>query len=287
MTLDALGLPFFTLSSPGLGIPIQPFGVMVAIGVLIGAAVLRRYAARHGVEQGDVSGLITWLIVSGFVGMHVFDVLLYQRADLGRDPLLLLRFWDGISSWGGFVGGAIGYACFVWRRRLAWGLMADTAIVGVLLAFSIGRIGCSVVHDHIGGATDFALGIDYPRAFLASHGLLDEFAGHTGPVIRAHNLGLYELLYLVPVNALVLGLAFSRRRLPAGFLAVLAGALYAPVRFFLEYLRLGTSDPRYGGLTFAQWCSLAAFAVAIYVAIRLWRRGEPAPLAEATAPAAA
>ena len=208
-----------------------------------------------------------------------------QSVGIGRDPLLLLRFWEGISSWGGFVGGAIGYACFVWRRRLAWGLMADTAIVGVLLAFSIGRIGCSVVHDHIGGATGFALGIDYPRAFLASHGLLDEFAGHPGPVIRAHNLGLYELLYLVPVNAVVLGLAFSRRRLPAGFLTVLAGALYAPVRFFLEYLRLDTSDPRYGGLTFAQWCSLAAFAVAIYVAIRLWRRGEPAPPVEAPAAA--
>ncbi len=287
MTTAALGLPFFTLSPLDLGIPIQPFGVIVAIGMVIGAAVLRRYAARHAVPDGDVRGLMTWVIVGGFIGMHVFDVLLYQRAELAGDPLLLLRLWDGFSSWGGFIGGAIGYAGFVRRRRLAWGLMADTAIVGVLLAFSIGRIGCSIVHDHIGAATDFALGIDYPRAFLASHGLSSEYAGHPGAVIRAHNLGLYELLYLIPVNAAVLGLAFGRRRLPAGFLAVLAGALYAPVRFFLEYLRLDTSDPRYGGLTFAQWCSIAAFAVAIYVAIRLWRRGEPAGPAAVAAPAAA
>jgi phosphatidylglycerol---prolipoprotein diacylglyceryl transferase len=287
MTVAALGLPFFTLSALDLGIPIQPFGVIVAIGMVIGATVLRRYAARHGVPEGDVRGLTTWLIVSGFIGMHVFDVLLYQRGALARDPLLLLRFWDGISSWGGFVGGAIGYAWFVRRRQLAWGPTADTAIVGLVVAFSIGRIGCSVVHDHIGAATDFALGIDYPRAFLAQHGLLGELAGGEGDVIRAHNLGLYELLYLIPVNAIVLGLAFGRRRLPAGFLAALAGALYAPVRFFLEYLRLDASDPRYGGLTFAQWCSIAAFGAAIYAAIRLSRRGAPAAQAPEAAPSGA
>jgi len=284
MTAATLGLPFFTLPWPDLGIPIQQFGVIVAIGMIIGATVLRRYAARHEVRDDDVRGLLTWVIVSGFAGMHVFDVLLYQRAELARDPLLLLRFWDGISSWGGFVGGAIGYAWFVRRRRLAWGLMADTAIVGLVVAFSIGRIACSVVHDHVGAATDFALGIDYPRAFLAQHGLLAEFAGHTGPVIRAHNLGLYELLYLIPVNIVVLGLAFGRRRLPAGFLAVLAGALYAPVRFFLEYLRLDTSDPRYGGLTFAQWCSIAAFAAAATAATRLLLRDAGRP--EAARPSA-
>ncbi len=284
MTAATLGLPFFTLSTFDLGIPIQPFGVIVVIGMLIGAAVMRRYAARHAFAEDEVRGLMTWVIVSGFAGAHVFEVLVYRPEVLARDPLALLRFWESISSWGGFIGGAIGYACFVRRRRLAWGVMADTAIVGVLLAFSIGRIGCSLVHDHVGAATDFALGIDYPRAFLAGHGLAGEFAGHTGAVIRAHNLGLYELLYLIPVNAVVLGLAFGRRRFPAGFLAVLAGALYAPVRFFLEFLRLDTSDPRYGGLTFAQWCSLVAFGVAIYVAARLWRRGEPTP---AAAPAAA
>lgn len=40
------------------------------------------------------------------------------------------------------------------------------------------------------------------------------------------------------------------------------------MRFFLEFLRLDTSDPRYGGLTFAQWCSLAA----IYLATAATRR---------------
>jgi phosphatidylglycerol---prolipoprotein diacylglyceryl transferase len=279
------GLPFFSLPSLDLPLPIHGFGLLLLTGVIIGSAVMRRYAERHAIAADDLRSLTSWVIATGFIGMHVFDVLLYQRGKLAEDPLLLLKFWSGISSWGGFVGGAAGYAWFVGRRRLPWGLYADTTIVGLLPAFTIGRIGCSFVHDHIGRATDFVLGIDYPRDFLLHQGVLGELAA-AGPVIRAHNLGLYELLYLLPINAVILGLAF-RRRLPAGFLAILTGLLYAPVRFFLEFFRLDLSDPRYAGLTFAQWCSLAAVAVAAAALVRVWRRGSPAPVASEASPPAA
>ena len=57
---------------------------------------------------------------------------------------------------------------------------------------------------------------------------------------------------------------------------MLTGLLYAPVRFFLEYLRPETStDPRYVGLTFAQWCSIIAFGAAAYAAIACSRTASP------------
>ncbi|HET9993429.1 MAG TPA: hypothetical protein VFQ65_33060, partial [Kofleriaceae bacterium] len=56
----------------------------------------------------------------------------------------------------------------------------------------------------------------------------------------------------------------------AGLLAALAAMLYAPVRFGLEHWRLASSDPPYGGLTFAQWCSLAVFAIAVTAGTRIW-----------------
>lgn len=74
------------------------------------------------------------------------------------------------------------------------------------------------------------------------------------------------------MNALVLWLAF-RRRLRPGMLAALTAALYAPVRFGLEHWRLASSDPPYAGLTFAQWCSLAVFVVAIVAGARAATRG--------------
>ncbi|HRC58241.1 MAG TPA: prolipoprotein diacylglyceryl transferase, partial [Kofleriaceae bacterium] len=242
----ATALPYITIPHLDLvgGLKIEPFGVLVAIGVLLGTRLLDKYAAWHRADEEHTRGLTWWLLVSGFVGAHVFDVLAYQWDKLMEDPVLLLKLWSGISSYGGFIGGSLGDLMFVWWKRLPFGLWADIAMVGMLPAFTIGRIGCTIVHDHPGSPTTSALGIDYPAEFTDNLGF--------SSAMRLHNLALYELLYLLPVCALILWLAFRKgKRLPAGVLAALTGALYAPVRFFLDYLRLDSTDPRYGSLTFA------------------------------------
>jgi len=286
-----VSLPFVSLPTLHLIIPIQPFGVLVAAGVLIGAEVMRRYALRHGVDEDDLRGLTAWVVATGFLGAHVFDVLAYERdrwlgaPGIPADPLLILKLWDGISSYGGFLGGGMGYAFYMWWKRLTPGFWADATGTGLLLAFSIGRIGCTLVHDHIGRATHAALGVDYPAGELAKRQVLSEI--HAGApwsagleVIRCHNMAMYELMYLIPVNLVVLSLAFQKkRRLPAGFIAVLIMLLYVPVRFVLEFWRLNESDERYYGLTFAQYSSVLLFGIAAYAATKIHQHAAPAPLA--------
>ena len=298
-TVTAASLPYFHLGALDLGIPIQWFGMIVAVGVLLGAVPLRRYAEWHGVSDDLIRGLLTWVMVSGFLGAHEFDVIAYQWDRLGESAMnvpahwwflpdsfwpsnwpLPLRIWDGISSYGGFLGGSIGFALYVWWKRQPVRLFADITIVGLLPAFTIGRIGCTVVSDHIGAAVDPSrwyafLAEDYPRKLNLAH--LDTSNPGTSEFIRAWNLGLIEFLYLAPVTLLILWLAFNpHRRRPAGFVVVLTGVLYAPVRFLLDYLRPEDTDPRYGGLTFAQWSSILAFGVAAYVLMKILRHGAPA-----------
>jgi phosphatidylglycerol:prolipoprotein diacylglycerol transferase len=289
----AAHLPYFHLGSIDTGVvPIQAFGILVATGVLIGASLLRRYAEWHGISDDDIRGLTAWVTASGFIGAHVFDVLAYQWDNLAvpgtahyEGPILLIKIWSGISSYGGFIGGAAGFAFYVWWKRLPARLMADTTIIGLLPAFSIGRIGCTVVSDHIGAAVDpsawySALAMNYP---------VSENIGTVNELVRAHaswvqdghllawNLGLVEFLYLVPLNALVLFLAFrSSKRPNTGLLIVLTALLYAPVRFGLDFLRPADTDPLHFGLTFAQWASIAAFGAAVYVAIKIVQKGAPA-----------
>ncbi len=281
-TIGTVVVPFFHLGSLG---PIESFGVIVAAGVLIGAALLRRYAEWHGVEDDHIRGLTGWITITGFIGAHVFDVIAYQWNDLMKDPILLIKLWAGISSYGGFLGGALGFALYVWWKRLPVRLMADIAIVGLLPAFSIGRIGCTAVSDHVGSAVKnpdawYAfLAMEYPRSASTNTNIAHLFQQQpdAGDRILAWNLGLVELVYLIPVNAVVLWLAFrASRRVPAGFIAVLTGLLYAPVRFFMDYLRPENSDPRHLGLTFAQWASILAFAVSVYVAALVLKNGKPA-----------
>jgi len=286
------GIPFFELGHieiPGVGLKLQWFGILVATGVLIGAHLGRKYGDRYRIDDEDLRGMTAWVVVSGFVGAHVFDVLAYQRDKMADDPLLILKLWEGISSYGGFIGGAIGWWAFQWWKRLATALWADLTVIGLMTGFSIGRIGCTVVHDHMGKATDFWLGTDYPTSEVRGrvcevvdkqYACPDWVSGLSEPVSRMHNLGMYELLYLIPVNALILWLAFRKKPLPAGTIAVLFGVLYAPVRFFMEYLRFNETDPRYAGLTFAQWSSIGFFLIASYFLVQVVKHGKPAPYAK-------
>lgn len=289
----AAHLPYFHLGAIETGVvPIQAFGILVALGVLVGASLLRRYAEWHGISDDDIRGLTAWVTVSGFIGAHIFDVLAYQWDNLAtpgtlhyEGPILLLKVWSGISSYGGFIGGAGGFAFYVWWKRLPARLMADITIMGLLPAFSIGRIGCTVVSDHIGAMVDqtqwyAALAMDYPANGKDTLGPVAELARDhhvTADHLLAWNLGLIELLWLIPVNALLLWLGFrSKKRINAGFLVVMTGVLYAPVRFLLDFLRPENTDPRYAGLTFAQWSSFLAFGAAAVVAVRIFKTGKPA-----------
>src|ERR1044071_10321393 len=156
----AFGLPYVHPPTLDIGIPIQLFGVIVAIGVLIGATPLRRYAEWHGASDEHIRGLLTWVMISGFLGAHWFDVIAYQWERIGDSTIvqprwgwvpvalwpsnwsLWLRFWDGISSYGGFIGGAIGFALYVWWKRLPGWVFADITIFGFLPAFLMGTICC-------------------------------------------------------------------------------------------------------------------------------------------------
>jgi phosphatidylglycerol:prolipoprotein diacylglycerol transferase len=296
----AAAIPFFEaghITIPGVGVDLQYFGILVATGVLLGAALMRRFAEKFGCDEDDIRGMTGWVVVTGFIGAHVFDVLAYQQSELARDPLLIVKLWKGISSYGGFIGGCAGWAFYQWWKRFQTGVWADITVMGLLPAFTIGRIGCTVVSDHIGAPTSSFLGMDYPLHEVKGRlcpqigdvcpSWLDEaYKVHAGAaehaVIRLHNLGLEEFLYLVPVNLLIiyLGFAFKKRRLPAGTLAALTGALYAPVRFFFEFLRPNQTDPRYVGMTFAQWASLGFFFAAVAGFVWILKNGKPATLAE-------
>jgi phosphatidylglycerol:prolipoprotein diacylglycerol transferase len=299
----ASALPYFHLGALDVGIPIQAFGVIVAIGVLIGAGILRRYAEWHGISDDHIRGITGWVTVAGFIGAHVFDVLFYQWNELEQNPVLIFELWKGISSYGGFIGGGIGWLIYVWWKRQPMRLMADVTVLGLLVAFSIGRIGCTVVSDHIGSPVDPAkwyaiLAMDYPR-HLNPGDLATTYPELTGKFIRAWNLGLLEFLYLVPVNIFMLIYAFrpSKQstedtgakpkwidRRNAGMITVLTGVLYAPVRFFLDFLRFNPeADPRYLGLTFAQWASILVFGASVALAIKIAKTGKPAETVTRTA----
>lgn len=269
-------LPYFEQPVWHIGpLTIHAFGVAVGLALWFGMGVVQRRLERLGLDAVLGQRLGWWMIGGGVLGAHLFSVLLYFPQKLRADPWLLLRLWEDVSSFGGMLGGIAGALLFFAsqartlerRTRLAY---LDAIAFVFPAALAIGRFGCALAHDHPGSVTSFPLAISlasdaalgHMRDVYASAGLaLPSGAAQMG----FHDLGLYEFLYLALVVVPLFAL-WSRRPRPVGFHLVAFAALYLPVRFGLDMLRV--ADARYLGLTPAQWVAAAVMAALPFVALR-------------------
>src|SRR5271169_6946947 len=89
-------------------LPLHPFGLLVATGVLLGTVLANRRARKRGLDLEQLNSFITWMLVGGFTGGHVLDELLYDPHRVIENPISLLMLWAGLGSFPGFLGGVIG-----------------------------------------------------------------------------------------------------------------------------------------------------------------------------------
>jgi phosphatidylglycerol---prolipoprotein diacylglyceryl transferase len=231
-------------------ISIKPFGTLVAVGVYIGIELARKQGDRYKLDAATLSSFIWYILAGGFIGGHVLDTIFYRPAHVMSSPLSLLRIWDGQSSFGGFTGAFIGL--LVWRYRFKASALryADVVASAFPAAWVFGRMGCSVAHDHPGLRSDIWLAVAYPNG-----GRFD--------------LGFVEMLLTIPLA--ITFLALMKKPRPPGFYLGIMCTAYAPVRFALDFLRaqdVPGADPRYAGLTPAQWACLILLAAGLYCARR-------------------
>lgn len=290
--------PYFAQPRFAVGpLTVHAFGVLVAVGILIGVEVTLRRAHFEELDSRVIRGVIGQALLWGFVAAHVLDVACYSPQKLLEDPWVLLQLSNGISSYGGMLGGLAGMALFLGSRRRGlrtaegWRYV-DAVAYGWPFAWVFGRLACTVATDHPGTVTRgfvLATSLDTPQArefirgVYAAAGRGDELPGDAALAgMGFHNLGFYELLWtLLVIVPAFLWLGRSRR--PAGFFLVAFTFLYAPARFVLDFPRV--TDATYFGLTPGQYASGAvtvAAAAVVWSALRrrsTWRRdvGTPAP----------
>jgi len=311
-----LSAPFISSDAGAGGIPLHPFGVLVATGVLIGTALATSRAKNRNVDLDKLNSFITWMLVAGFAGGHMLDTIFYHPTEIARfddaghflwtRPWSLFFLWEGLSSFGGFIGGFIGVMLWkfyemktlltlgpieiAWFSRRAKSLpvmpFCDIILSVFPVAWVFGRSGCSVVHDHPGAraSADAFFAVAYPdRPPVYTHFI--EFIHGGAP---RYDLGTLEMMFTVVV-AISFALTWGRK-LPTGAYVVAVALTYSPVRFAMDYLRItdgDSADPRYGSLTPAQWMCIVLFAFGLALAARvssLKKRGID-PLDELLAPA--
>ena len=257
-------IPYF----PPLSIPvgdsrIDLWLILVVLGIAAGTEFARWRAIKRGLSVKVTVDCTLFMVASGFVVAHLVHVLAYNFPRFQADPKIILPWYGGYSSIGGFLGAAIAIPLFlhVWKKVPVWPYL-DNLCLGFLLGWGFGRTGCFSAHDHMGNQSDFFLAVQFPERLGGTR----------------HDLGFYEALITFSLFA-TLVLIDRRRQVFDGFHSAIALLVYGPMRLLMDFLRAQDleafqrrSDVRFLGLTPAQYGSLVLIALGVW--IFLVRRGK-------------
>ncbi len=225
---------------------VTSFGVMVALGALIGLWVFGRELARSGLpaSAGDAA-------MAGVFGGLLGAKMLWVAEHLGEEPFRDLILSRGGMSWfGGLVGGVVTALLVMGRMRLPIVPTLAASTPALAIGHAIGRIGCFLVGDDYGRPTNLPWAVAFPRGLPPTD-------------IPVHPTQLYEMAALFVVAWLLI---IWRRRgvadaIVLGRYLVLTGA----IRFAIEFVRVNARI--LGPFTLAHLVSLALMIVGAAVLV--------------------
>jgi phosphatidylglycerol:prolipoprotein diacylglycerol transferase len=270
-------IPYKTFPKIALGpIELRTFGVMVGLGVLVGAWVAAVHIERHtGVIRDETYRLATRLVIFGVIGARItWD--LSHWSQIGS-PLDLIAVWKGgLQFSGGFIAAVlVGYPTFrKWSRSVRWANL-DGYAYGLTIGLAFGRVGCTSVGEHFGSHSSWLLAVRYDGGSTREPVLLGE---------TFHNTAIYELLFLLVLFG---GLLLLARRRPApGTLIGVFCLYYGLARGASDFLRV--NDKTTLGLTGAQWMCVLLIPAGLLILTRVRKatagedvRVDPEPPSEA------
>ncbi len=127
-------------SSGNLG-PFHMYGVILAVGVLVGVYVAEQRWRRRGYPRDGIYDISFWVVIWGVIGARLYHVVTdYQLFE--DDPWRAFQIWrGGLGIWGAVIGGAIAVLVITHRRKMPTLAVMDCMAPGIVLAQAIGRWG--------------------------------------------------------------------------------------------------------------------------------------------------
>jgi phosphatidylglycerol:prolipoprotein diacylglycerol transferase len=186
-----------------------------------------------------------------------------------RDCFAWAEFWNGgLAYYGGLIAASASGLWFLKREHFPLGKTCDAVATVLPIGLFFGRLGCFFGGCCFGTVTDKRFAIAFPAYSAASEkqfrdGLLSSKALASLPV---HPTQLYEAAGCLAI-AFAIGIWLHPRKRFEGQVMLAFLALYAVLRFVLEYLR----DDDRGALLGLSTSQLVGLAVLLSVAV-LWPR---------------
>ncbi len=188
--------PFLVRFSDSLGI--RYYGLAYVFAFIIAAVLLHLYwrAGRSQLNPQVQSDLMIAIVIGVFVGGRLGYFLLYSPMTLLREPLALLRVWDGgMSSHGGFVGVWLAMIWLVRKHKLAWRSTADVLVTLAPPGLFLGRIANFINGELWGKVAYVPWAVIFPKSVPAGVPATGILPRHPSQLYEALLEGLFLTIY--------------------------------------------------------------------------------------------
>lgn len=249
------------------GVEFSVFGILVALGMLLGIFFIVLEAKRTNQNQNQYLGMVIFAIVGGVIGARLYYVgFQWNLYKSNAEEILNLRN-GGMAFYGALLGGTLFAALFCQIRKISFWKMADTAVTGLLVGQIAGSLGCFFSREGFGEYTDNVLAMQLPLSAVRSGdvtaGLREHLAEINGvSYIQAHPLFLYNCLWCILILIFILAIRRKKRFQGELFMHYLTG--YGLGHIVIEWLR---TDKLYIPATKIPVSVLVSVVLAVYFGI--------------------
>ena len=249
---------YFTL----FGHKIYFYGVLIALGFLLGILYCARHSRSFGIKAEDFYDMVILLIPLSIFCARIYYVLFRLDEFVGR-PASVFAVWEGgIAIYGGIIGGILAILLVCRHKKIPVPAMLDVTVYGLLIGQIIGRWGNFMNREAFGAPTEI----------FCRMGLTDP----SGNTIYVHPTFLYESLWnLVGLLFLVIWGKKGKRKYD-GQTTLLYFLWYGLGRAWIEGLRTDSLYIGHTGIRVSQ--ALSIVLVIISGALLLIQRGKAHPV---------
>ncbi len=220
--------------------PIAYYGIVITIGMFAGISIVAWMARRTGQSEDTYYDMAILAIVCSVIGARIYYVIF--RWDQYRDDLLSIFNirQGGLAIYGAVIAAIITVFLYTRKKKLPFGLIADTAVIGLVLGQAIGRWGNFFNREVFGGYTDGLFAMQLPVSAVRASDLTEELIEHevidSGVrYIQVHPTFLYESLWNLAL--LFFLIRYTKHKKFDGEVLLMYLIGYGVGRFWIEAIR--------------------------------------------------
>lgn len=268
----------FTLPIGENGFAIYWYGIIVTLGIALGALWAAGEAQKRGGNPDHVYNGVLVTVVAGYIFARLWYVLQDEWTNPGTQYTTFMQVVNlrlgGANILGGFLGAALAAALYMRWQKLNFWLYADVAGPALLLAQAIGRWGNFINQELYGPPTTLPWGIliANPANRIPPY---NDLATYPLDTTRFHPTFLYESLWLLA--GFILLVFFCRRYRDTWRKGTLFGAFliwWGAGRTWVEFFR--PDQPTIGNSPIT-YSMVVAFLMAVAGALVILGRYDKLP----------